>query len=124
MCRCAANTCHRNGGLLLQDLALGGESTRRQFVVMGLGKKGIETAAMLDGTQRRRRHAKTDIPRQHVGNQRDVAEIRQETRPGLVMRVADLIAGLYSLAGQFAAARHDISFKSIRKITSLGAYKL
>ncbi|VFU07357.1 conserved protein of unknown function [Methylocella tundrae] len=102
-------------GLLLEDLSLDGEGAGRKFGVVGLDEERVEAAAMLDRPQGRSGDAKAELALQHVGDQRDVAKVRQETRPRLMVRMADQIAGLYGLAGQIAAAGHLASSSNSKR---------
>ena len=65
-----------------------------------------EAADMLDRTQAVGRNLELDAHSQRIGDQRDIAQIGQEPRAGLAVRMADKIAGLYGLAGQLATAGH------------------
>ena len=82
--------------MLLQNLALDGEGAAGKVGIVRLDQKGVETAAMLDRAQRRRGDAETKLALQDVRDQRDVAEVRQEPRPRLMVRMADQIAGRYA----------------------------
>ena len=47
--------------------------------------EGVETAAMLDRAQRSSRHAQAHGAAQRVGDQRDIAQVRQEARAGAMV---------------------------------------
>src|SRR5690606_18233112 len=77
-----------------------------QFVLLGLQQEGIEAAAVLDGAERSSGNAKTETLAEGVGNQRDIAQVRQELALRLVVCVAHIVARLDALAGQFATTGH------------------
>ena len=91
-------------GALLGDLALELHRIVGELGLVGLDEKIIETAAMLDRTQRRRADAQAYGALEHVGGKRDLDEIGQEARARLAVGMADLVAGLNSFPGQLAAA--------------------
>src|SRR5208283_4144922 len=87
------------------------EGVDREFGVAGLEQEGVEAAAMLDRAQGGGGDAQAHRTLQRVRDQRDIDEVRQEPRTGLVIGMADEIAGLHGLAGQFATAGHWVSFR-------------
>ena len=75
-----------------------------QIGILGLGKKGIQTATVIDSAQRGRRNPELKRLAQRFRDQRDVVQVGQETTLGLVIRVADIVADHRALTGKFAAA--------------------
>src|SRR5690606_19122059 len=92
--------------LLLCDLTLQQASALRQFLVVGLDEERIQTAAMFDRTQGVGGNAQTIALAEGFGHQRNIAEVRQKAATRLVVRVADIVAVLDRLAGQFTSAGH------------------
>ena len=66
----------------------------------------VEATAMLDGTKRVGRDAQAHVLVQRFRDQRHVDKVRQEATLGLVVGVADIVAGHDGLAGQFAGTGH------------------
>src|SRR5579862_7036764 len=89
---------------LFLDLALQRECTLRKLAVGRLEQEIVKAAAMLERPQRRSGDAQANGPAERIGNQRDIAEIRQKAGARLAIGVADFIAALDGLAGQFATA--------------------
>src|SRR6476469_9376312 len=96
----------RRRGVLLPDLTLELKRLHRQFVVLRLHEKGVETAAMIDRLERVCRHAQLDRAAKRVRDQRDVEQVGQKAPLGLDVGVADLVSDLSTLARQFAPPRH------------------
>src|SRR6185503_225279 len=94
------------GGLLLRDLILELERLRRKLLVPGLLEERIKPAAMIDGLECVGRDAQLDRAAERIRHQRDVQQVRQEAPLGLDVRMADLMANQWALAGQIATARH------------------
>src|SRR5262249_22868220 len=92
--------------LLLFDLALQLDRLRRKLGGIRLDQEGIEATTVINALQRVGRHAKAHGAAQCVRDQRDVAQVRQKPALGLAVRVADFVANLSALGGQFAAPRH------------------
>ena len=97
-------------GSLLGDLPAQQTSAHRQFGFVGLEQEGVKAAAMFDRTQGMRRNTQAEALAESVGDQRDLAKVRQEPAAGLVVGVAYVVAGLNALAGQFAHTRHGYTF--------------
>ena len=76
---------------------------------------------MLDRAKRMGRNAQALTLAESVRNQRDLAEVRQEPAAGLVISVADIVAGHDALAGQFAHTRHGNTFVLLQPDGSLRA---
>jgi hypothetical protein len=98
---------------LLLDLALQFERPGRQFGRLGLDQKRVETAAVIDGFDGVGRNPQPDVPPQRVGNEGDVAQVRQEPALGLDIGVAHLVAHQRALGRQFTAPRHRTKSSSI-----------
>src|SRR6478735_1465587 len=113
--KCCFRRSARSSELLL-DFALDDAGILRKLFALRLGEEGVEAAAMLDRAKRVGRNAQAHRALERVGEQRDVAEVRQELPLGLVVRVADGVATQHGLAGQFATARHG--FNPIVKVAS------
>ncbi len=92
-------------GLLLQ-FALHLLSGERELFVRGLEQPVVQTADMLDRAQALRRNAELEAAVQTFGHERDVLQVRQEDALGLIVGVADVVADLAALAGQFANTGH------------------
>ena len=67
---------------------------------------------MVDRLERIGRDPQPHRAPERVGDQRHVQQVRQEPPLGLDVRMADLVADLGALAGQFAASRHNKTLKS------------
>jgi hypothetical protein len=91
-------------GELLPDFAFQRAGVSRKIAVRLFQQEIVEAAAMLDRAQRGSGDAKAHRTRQRIRDQCDVAEVRQEARTRLAIGMADLVAGLNGLAGQFATA--------------------
>lgn len=61
---------------------------------------------MIHRLQRIGRDAQADVAAERVGDEGDVAQVRQEPALGLDVGVAHLVAHLGALGRQFAAPRH------------------
>ena len=96
----------RLGGLQLLELALDFDRGDRKLFVGSLEQPVVQPADMLDRTQTVGRNAELEAPVESFGHQRDVLEVGQEHALGLVVGVADVVAGLTALAGQFANTGH------------------
>ena len=92
--------------LLLCDLTLQQASALRKFLVVRLDEERIETAAMFNRTQSVGGNAQAIALAERFGHQRNIAEVRQKAATRLVVRVADIVAVLDRLAGQFTSAGH------------------
>src|SRR4051812_18927938 len=91
---------------LLDDLAAQQTGAHRQFGFVCLDQERVETTAVLNGTKSSSRNAKTVALAESVGDQRNLAQIREEPALGLVVGVADIVANHDCLAAQFAHAGH------------------
>ena len=87
---------------LLYDLTLEFEHSGRQFIVLRFEQKCIKATAMVDGLQGIGRYAQADPAAKRVGNQRDVAQVRQEPALGLDVGVAHFVADQWLFTGQVA----------------------
>ena len=76
------------------------------------GLQGIETATVLDRTQRMGADAQLVGCAKRIRQERHVAQVREEPAARLVVGVADVVAGHHVLAGQFATAGHGTPFVS------------
>ena len=101
---CLRDRCGRRD--LLLDRALQVQSAGRQHVGLGLDQEGIEAAAVVDAFDGVGGDAQAHVPAQRVGNEGDVAQVRQEAPLGLDVGVAHRVAHLRALGRQFAAPRH------------------
>ena len=72
------------GGLRLGDVLLDLQSVRRQLIILGLGKEGVQPATVIDGAQRSRRNPQLERLAQDIRDQGYVVQVRQETPTGLV----------------------------------------
>jgi hypothetical protein len=95
----------RSAADLLLDRPLQLQRARRQHRGAGLQQIRIEAAIVVDALDRVGRDAQPHVPPQRVRNERDVAQVRQETPLGLDLGVADLVARQGALGRQFAAPR-------------------
>src|SRR3546814_13783932 len=77
-------------------------------LVAGLQQPVVEAAIMFDRTQAVGRYAQLHALAERVRQQRHILQVRQEGALGLVVGVADIVANLAALAGQFADARHRL----------------
>ena len=91
---------------LLDDLAAQKASARAQLGLVSLQKEGVEAAAVFHRAQGSSRNAEAETLAESVGNQRDMAQVRQELALRLVVCVAHIVARLDALAGQFATTGH------------------
>jgi hypothetical protein len=110
---------HRRRRLLL-DRALQLQRARRQLVGLGLEQERIEAAAVVDALDRVGRDAQAHVAAERVGDEGDVAQVRQEPALGLDVGVAHLVAHLGALGRQFAAPRHLAKSSSIPASRSRG----
>src|SRR5271170_1203708 len=97
----------RGFGALLDDFAFQRDRVGRKIAVALLDQEIVEAAAMLDRTQSRRGDAQAHRTAQRVGDQRHLAQVRQEARARLPVGMADFVAGLDGFARQLATARHS-----------------
>nr|pir 50S ribosomal protein L28 (AF212041) [imported] - Agrobacterium tumefaciens (strain C58, Cereon) [Agrobacterium tumefaciens] len=95
---------------LLGDLAAQETSAHAQFVFAGLQKEGIEATTVFNGAQSGCGNTQAETLAESIGDQRDLAEIRKEPALGLVVGVADVVARLDALAGQFAYTGHGYTY--------------
>ncbi|CVI22323.1 conserved hypothetical protein [Agrobacterium tumefaciens str. B6] len=95
---------------LLGDLAAQETSAHAQFVFAGLQKEGIEAATVFNGAQSGCGNTQAEALAESIGDQRDLAEVRKEPALGLVVGVADVVARLDALAGQFAYTGHGYTY--------------
>lgn len=110
-CRPFLSNCKAVGlsgsfSLLLCDLAFEQAGALRKFLIVGFDEEGIEATAMFDRTQGVGGNAQAIALAERFGDQRNIAEVRQETATRPVVRVADIVAVLDRLAGQFTSAGH------------------
>ena len=98
----SGNRSARFGVTLLYDLALEFEHSRRQVVVVCLEQKCIQTAAMVDSLQGVGRHAQPNPAAEGVGDQRDVAKVRQKAPLGLDVGMTHFMADQWLFTGQVA----------------------
>src|SRR3954469_19255354 len=94
--------------LLLGDLTLQLAGALGEFALTRLSQERVEAAAMLDRAQGMRRDPHADATAEYVGLHGHIDEVRQEPALRLAVRVAHEVADEHGLAGQFAAARHDL----------------
>jgi hypothetical protein len=100
----------KSGSDLLADLTLQQASANRKIALVSLGQECIKATAMFDRAQRMGGNAKTETLAERVGDQRDIAQVRQELALGLVVRMADIVPGQDGFAGQFATTGHGITY--------------
>ncbi|VTZ61695.1 hypothetical protein EMEDMD4_300061 [Sinorhizobium medicae] len=93
-------------GSLLDDLTTQQASAHAEFGLVGLQQEGVEAAAVFDRAESRSGNAQAEALAESIGNQRDVAQVREELALGLVVGMADIVARLDALAGQFATTGH------------------
>jgi hypothetical protein len=93
---------------LLLDRPLQFQRARGEFRPLGFQQIRIQAAAVVDALDRVGGDAQADVAAQGVGDEGDVAEVRQEPALGLDVGVAHRVAGLGALGGQFAAPRHGL----------------
>ena len=98
---------------LLDDLAAQKASARAQLGLVSLQKEGVEATAVFHRAQGSSRNAEAETLAESVGNQSDMAQVRQELALRLVVCVADIVARLDALAAQFAHTGHDTPAFSI-----------
>ena len=99
--------------LLLLDRALQVQRAGREQVGFLLDQEGIEAAAVVDALDRVGRDAQAHVAAEHVRDEGDVAQVRQEPALGLGIRVAHLVAHLRALGRQFTAPRHRAKSSAI-----------
>src|SRR6202044_1001349 len=90
---------------LLDDFAFQRDRIGRKIAVTLLNQEIVEAAAMLDRTQSRRGDPQAHGTAERVGDQRHLAQVRQEARARLPVGMADFVAGLDGFARQLATAR-------------------
>src|SRR5215475_8505583 len=91
---------------LLLHFALDLARALRELVLLRLDQEGVEAAAAVHGLERVGRDAQLDRAAERVRHHGYVDQIGQESPLGLDVGVADLVADLRRLAGQFATPRH------------------
>src|SRR5579883_799524 len=91
---------------LLLDRALDVARAHRELLVLGLEQEGVEAAAAVDRLQRIGGNAQLHRAAERVRHHGDVDQIGEEAPLGLDVRVADLVADLRALAGQFTTPGH------------------
>src|SRR5687767_5753766 len=74
---------------------------------------------MLDGADRVGAQPEAHGMAERVAEERGALQVRPEGPPGLVVGVADIVAGLYALAGDHAAPCHGRDPSNPRKIRAL-----
>src|SRR5690606_31306723 len=94
------------GGLSGADFLLDAQRQRRQIGIVLLEQEGIEATAVLDGAQRRSRHAQLDRTVQRLGQQGHVEQVGEKAAAGTVERVGNVVSDHHALAGQFTATSH------------------
>src|SRR6266852_6634931 len=99
---------------LFGNLSLEVERPRRQLGGARLGKESIESAAVIDATERVGGNPKSHRAAECVGDHRDIYQVRQKAPLGLDVRVADLVADLGRLTGQLAPPRHGVPLALMR----------
>jgi hypothetical protein len=95
---------------LLRDLTTQQTGAHREIVFASLQKERIQTAAVLNRAQGSCGNAQTEALAERIGNQRNLAEVREEPTLGSVVGVADVVARLDALAGQFAYTGHGYTY--------------
>ena len=101
----------RGGRDLFRDFFLEVAGLGRKLAIARLHQKRVETAAMIDGFQCVGADAKPHALPEGIALQRHVTEIRKEPPLGLDVGMAHLVTDEYRLAGEFAAPRHDRTFR-------------
>jgi len=90
----------------LLDFTLDSKCSPRQSRVAGLCEKQVQPARVIDGANCRRRDPETEGPPQCVACHCYLVQIGQEPALGLVVRMADVVAGLGLLARKFTLTSH------------------
>src|SRR5262249_9675034 len=78
----------------------------RQLGILGGQEESVETAAVIDRFQRIGRNPQADRTAKRVGDQRNIEQVGQKPPLGLAVRMADPMADLACLSGQFASPCH------------------
>ena len=95
------------------DLALQTARAQREMVVGLLEQEGVQTAIVVDRAQSVLGDLEADGAVQLVRNDGDIRDVRAKLALRLVVRVADIVPGQHTFAGQFATARHDLQSLSL-----------
>jgi hypothetical protein len=104
------------------QLSLNLQSTLRKLLVMGLQQEGIQTADMIDATQRLGGHAEFEVPAQLFRGDSDIAQVRQKATAGSILGVGNIVSSHHTSASQFAATRHSRTFQTVKSVrTDLGS---
>jgi len=80
-----------SGRHLLFDFALQTHGGGGELGGAGLDQPGVEAAIVLDRAQAGRRHAQAHGAAQHVGDERDIVQVRQELALGLDLERSEIL---------------------------------
>lgn len=104
---------------LLGDLATQQTSAHAQFVFACLEKESVKTTTMFNRAQSCCGNAQAETLAKSIGNQSNAAKIWQKAALGSVIGVADVVACLDALAGQFAYTGHGYTYSCVCLLNQL-----